>query len=635
MFDGFIKVAAATPNVKVADCGFNGEDLARIAQEAAKAGVKVLVTPELGITGYTCGDLFLQDTLLEEAENALVELCKATEALPLLMAVGLPVRHRGKLYNCAALLREGRVLGLVPKSYPPNYSEFYELRHFTPAFAGVERIESGLLRGVPIGVQLLFRCASLPALTIGVEICEDLWVPAAPSLFHAAAGATLILNPSASSETVGKAAWRRSLVSQQSGKLVCAYAYADAGYGESSTDLVFAGHNLIAENGAVLAESKLFSNGLTVTDVDTGRLMHDRQRMNTFPDGGSDGYLTIGFSLPLEATPLTRAVSPAPFVPADEDTLAERCETILAIQAQGLRKRLVHTGCGTLVLGVSGGLDSSLSLLVCARAIRGMNRSMTDILAVTMPGFGTTARTKGNAEKLCEALGVSLLDIDITKTTRAHFEDIGQNEATQDVTYENAQARIRTLTLMDLANQRGGLVVGTGDLSELALGWATYNGDQMSMYNPNAAIPKTLIRYLIAYEASLHAELHEVLRDILNTPVSPELLPPKDGQISQKTEHIVGPYELHDFFLYQVLRWGFAPRKVYRLAQAAFARKYDGETIKGWLRLFYKRFFSQQFKRSCLPDGPKVGSVTLSPRGDWRMPSDASAAAWLEEVEAL
>lgn len=635
MQDGFIRVAAASPAIKVADCAHNAAQIIGAAHEAAQTGAKLLVLPELCITGYTCGDLFLQDVLLQDAMDALKAVCDGTRGLDMLLAVGLPLRHHGKLYNCAAVLLRGHVLGLVPKSYPPNYSEFYELRHFTPGFSGLQQFESGFLRGLPIGTQLLFTCEQLPAFTLAVEICEDLWVPAPPSILHAAAGATVIANLSASNETVGKAEWRRSLVQSQSGRLVCGYVYADAGYSESTTDLVFASHNLIAENGALLAQSPLFSGGAAVSEIDVERLSHDRQRITSYPDSGAERYHTVYYAMNIAETPLSREISPTPFLPTGDADMAERCETILAIQAAGLKTRLDHIGAKTAVLGISGGLDSSLALLVTARAFRNLGLPFEGITAVTMPGFGTTSRTRSNAEKLCKALGVNVETIDISATTRSHFDDIGHSEDNHDVVYENAQARVRTLTLMDIANQRGGIVVGTGDLSELALGWATYNGDHMSMYGVNASVPKTLLRHLIAYEAATRPELAPVLRDILDTPVSPELLPPENGEISQQTESIVGPYELHDFFLYYVLRWGFAPKKVLRLALIAFQGRYDKDTILTWMKTFYRRFFSQQFKRSCLPDGPKVGSVTLSPRGDWRMPSDASASGWLRQLDTL
>lgn len=635
MLDGFIKTAAVSPKLRVADCSYNAQQLAEVARQAYTAGARLVVTPELGLCGYTCGDLFLQRQLLDDVMWGLQQLCDETKALDLVLVAGLPLRHRGKLYNCAAVILHGRVLGLVPKCYPPNYAEFYELRNFAPAFSGVENFEYGFLKGVPIGMPLLFQCADMPTFTLAVEICEDLWVPAPPSIRHAMAGATVIANLSASNETVGKAEWRKTLVSSQSGRLVCGYVYADAGYGESTTDMVFAGHNIIAENGEILDESPLFSGEMALSEIDTERLAQDRQRNTSFHPAGNADYETIFFEMEPEPAALSRKVPRLPFVPENEATLAQRCETILSIQAAGLQKRQEHTRAETLIVGVSGGLDSSLALLVASRAFKALGRSPGGIMAVTMPGFGTTQRTKGNAEKLSVALGASLLCIDISSTTRTHFDDIGHGEEVHDVVYENAQARVRTLTLMDLANKHNGLVLGTGDLSELALGWATYNGDHMSMYGVNASVPKTLIRHLVAYEATLRPEISSVLQDVLDTPVSPELLPPKDGEISQKTEHLVGPYELHDFFLYYALRWGFTPPKILRLAVYAFDSRFNKAEILGWMKVFYRRFFSQQFKRSCMPDGPKVGSVSLSPRGDWRMPSDAVADGWLITLENL
>lgn len=635
MQDGFIKIATGSPCVAVADCAYNAQQSIQAADTAAQAGAHLLVLPELGITGYTCGDLFLQQQLLDDAIDALKAICAATSGHDMLIVVGLPLRHHSKLYNCAAVLFHGRVMGLVPKSYPPNYGEFYELRHFTPSFNGLQQCETGFLRGLPIGTQQLFSCSQLPAFTLGVEICEDLWVPAPPSILHAVAGATVIANLSASNELVGKDEWRRSLVQGQSGRLVCAYAYANAGCGESTTDLVFAGHNIIAENGVLLAETPLFSQEMAIAEIDVQRLVHDRQRLTSFPDSGAERYHTVYFSLPIRETVLTRPVSATPFIPADGTSLGECCQTILSIQAAGLQKRMAYTGAKTAVVGVSGGLDSALALLVATRAFYNLGLPLSGIAAITMPGFGTTPRTLANAQKLCRALGVTLESIDITATTRAHFADIGHSEDNRDVVYENTQARVRTLTLMDIANQRNGLVVGTGDLSELALGWATYNGDHMSMYGVNASVPKTLLRHILACEAQARPELAQALQDVLDTPVSPELLPPKNGEISQETESIIGPYELHDFFLYYLLRWGFTPKKILRLAQLAFGKKYDRDTLLIWMKTFYRRFFSQQFKRSCLPDGPKVGSITLSPRGDFRMPSDASAAGWLSQLNAL
>ena len=633
MRDGFIKVAAGTPKIRVADCEYNAGQIIALMKEAAAQGVKVLALPELCVTGYTCGDLFLQPTLLDGAERALERILEETKELDLLTALGMPVRTTNhKLYNCAAVLLRGELLGLVPKSHIPNYGEFYEARWFTSSQNCDEAV---LLCGewVDINPRRLFNCDTLPELTIGIEICEDLWAAEPPSGALARAGATLVLNLSASDEVAGKADYRRALVTGQSGRLCCAYVYADAGEGESSTDLVFAGHNIIAENGTILAEQR-FVTGLTVSEIDVQRLSHERRRMNTFA-AGLDGVVTTHF-LDLCDTTLTRPVSPTPFIPSDESRRGERCEEILTIAALGLKKRLEHTGSPCAVVGLSGGLDSTLAILITAKAFDMLGRDRKGILAVTMPCFGTTRRTRSNAELLAMELGTDFVEINIGKAVERHFADIGQSMDDHSVTFENAQARERTQVLMDLANRRGGLVIGTGDLSELALGWCTYNGDHMSMYAVNASIPKTLVRHLVAWEAErLGGRAGEALRDILDTPVSPELLPPKDGEIAQITEDLVGPYELHDFYLYYAIRWGFPPRKVLRLALRAFDGRYDRETLLKWLKNFYRRFFAQQFKRSCLPDGPKVGSVALSPRGDWRMPSDAAAKLWLDELEGL
>lgn len=635
MKDGFIKVAAATPQIRVADCDYNAGQIIALMKEAAGLGVKVMVFPELCVTGYTCGDLFLQPTLLDGAEDALARILEETKELDLVAAVGLPVPCDNKLYNCAAIIHKGDVLGLAPKTHIPNYGEFYEQRWFASG--------RGLAGNIPYAgrefVQVescLFSCEEMPTLTIGVEICEDLWAVEPPSGKLAAAGATLILNLSASDEVVGKAVYRRQLVKSQSARLGCAYVYADAGEGESTTDLVFAGHNIIAENGTILAENR-YHTGLTVTEIDVNKLAYERRRVSTYPNSIDWEGVQKWFELDKIDTPLTRPISKTPFVPTDPAQRAQRCEDILTIAALGLKKRLAHAGAKTAVLGLSGGLDSTLAALICARALDLLGRPRTDLVAVTMPCFGTTSRTRSNAEILAEKLGATLRVVDISLAVKQHFADIGQDFDDHDVTFENAQARERTQVLMDICNQTGGLVVGTGDLSELALGWCTYNGDQMSMYAVNASIPKTLVRHLVAYAADTAGDetLSATLRDILDTPVSPELLPPKDGEISQVTEDIVGPYELHDFFLYYIVRWGFPPRKVLRLAEYAFAGDYDRPAILKWLKNFYKRFFSQQFKRSASPDGPKVGTVDLSPRGSWRMPSDAVANLWMEELEAL
>ena len=639
MRDGFIKVAAGTPKIRVADCRYNAEQIFTMMREADKQGVKVLCLPELCLTGYTCGDLFLQDTLLCGAEEGLQTILEATRNLDMVTVLGLPVRCKwdNKLYNCAAVIQSGEILGLVPKTYLPNYGEFYEQRWFASG-AGVETSVDLCGETVDMDAAGLFACETVPNLVLGVEICEDLWATEPPSARLARGGATVILNLSASNELVGKSGYRRNLVVGQSGRLVCGYVYADAGEGESTTDLVFTGHNMIAENGALLAERR-FATGLTISEIDVDRLAYERRRMTTFNGQRQADLWRASFSLPLEETRLTRAVSPAPFVPADAEDRAERCNEILKIAALGLKKRLEHTGARTAVVGLSGGLDSTLAILITAVAMKLLDRPASDIIAVTMPCFGTTDRTRDNAVELAERLGATLKRIDIGSAVKVQFKDIGQSMEDHSVTFENGQARERTQVLMDIANQNGGLVIGTGDLSELALGWATYNGDHMSMYGVNAGIPKTLVRHLVAFvsddKGSEDPRLSAVLDDILDTPVSPELLPAIEGKISQKTEDLVGPYELHDFFLYYAIRWGFPPRKVFRLAEHALGRTYDRATILKWLNSFYRRFFTQQFKRSCLPDGPKVGSVTLSPRGDWRMPSDAVAALWLEELEGL
>ena len=639
MRDGFVKVAAGTPKIRVADCRYNAEQIFTLMREAAAQGVRVLCLPELCLTGYTCGDLFLQDTLLSGAEEGLSTILEATKNLDMVTALGMPVRFNNKLYNCAAVIHKGEVQCLLPKTHLPNYGEFYEKRWFSAwepgRFAGVRVGEVY----VPITDRQIFAFDGIPDLVLGVELCEDLWAPEPPSTALARSGATLILNLSASDETVGKAGYRRSLVTGQSARLVCGYVYADAGEGESTTDLVFTGHNLIAENGTLLAERR-FATGLTISEIDVARLAYERRRMTTFqPPAEQERCPSISLELEPSTTTLTRYVSPTPFVPEDAAGRAERCDEILKIAALGLKKRLEHTRAAAAVVGLSGGLDSTLAVLITAVAMRLLDRPASDIIAVTMPCFGTTDRTRDNAVELAGRLGATLKRIDISEAVKRHFRDIGQSMEDHDVTFENGQARERTQVLMDIANQVGGMVVGTGDLSELALGWATYNGDHMSMYGVNASIPKTLVRHLVSYvcgdKAESEPELSHVLADILDTPVSPELLPAVNGQISQKTEDLVGPYELHDFFLYYAIRWGFPPKKVLRLAEHAFGRTYDRATILRWEKTFYRRFFAQQFKRSCLPDGPKVGSVTLSPRGDWRMPSDAAASLWLDELEGL
>ena len=635
MKHGFFKVAAATPIIKTADPSFNAENIIKMMEKAEKKGVKVLLFPELSLTGYTCNDLFFQSTLRKSTIDALDKIREKTKETGTVTIVGLPLEKNAKLYNTAVFLYKGEILGVVPKTYIPNYGEFYECRHFTPAPCENSVISIGE-ESYPFGTKMIYASKESPELKIACEICEDLWVPAPPSIGHAMAGATIIVNPSASDELIGKKEYRRSLVSSQSSRLLAAYMYADAGYGESTQDMVFAGHNIIAENGSVLSESRLFENEMIITEVDLDKLSNERMRQNTFT-ANDEGYETIYFSMPLTNTRLTRKVEKRPFVPEDEGRRKERCETILEIQSEGLKKRIEHTNSKTAVIGISGGLDSSLALLVTVRAFRKLNRPMTDILAVTMPCFGTTKRTKSNAERLCEAIGTSFMTVDIKNTVTSHFKDIGHDINNLNVVYENGQARERTKVLMDLANEKGGMVIGTGDLSELALGWATYNGDHMSMYAVNASVPKTLVRHIVKYVADTaeNEKMKESLYDILATPVSPELLPAKDGEISQKTEELVGPYDLHDFYLYHMVRFGFSPEKILRLAEYAFGDEYDEATVKFWLKTFIRRFFSQQFKRSCLPDGPKVGTVTLSPRGDWRMPSDASVKAWISEAEKL
>lgn len=636
MRQGFVKVAAMTPKVVVADPKENANRICHALEEAYAQHAKVIVFPELCITGYTCGDLFWQDLLLREAQKQLQLIAEHTVSQEALVFVGLPVMHQGKLYNVAAAIQKGRILGFVPKTHIPNYNEFYEARYFSE---GMEQPVSVVLDNgeiVPMGTKLLFRCSNLPELVVAAEICEDVWAPNPPSIGHALAGATIIVNLSASDETTGKDIYRRDLICGQSARLLCGYVYSSAGDGESTQDVVYSGHNLIAENGVLLREAERFVNEAVYSEIDVFRLVAERRRMSTFRIEDKT-YTGIDFTCTPEETELTRYIDPAPFVPGDKRTRDKRCEEILMIQSMGLKKRLEHTGCQDVVLGISGGLDSTLALLVTVKAFDLLGMDRARIHAVTMPGFGTTDRTYDNALSLIARLGATLSEVDIKEAVRIHFRDIGQDEANHDVTYENGQARERTQILMDIANKNNGMVIGTGDMSELALGWATYNGDHMSMYGVNASVPKTLVRHLVAYYADTCKEeaLRSVLLDVLDTPVSPELLPPEDGQISQKTEDIVGPYELHDFFLYYVMRFGYAPAKIYRLAKIAFAGQYSDETILKWLKTFYRRFFSQQFKRSCLPDGPKVGTVAVSPRGDLRMPSDATARIWMDELELL
>ncbi len=636
MQDGFLKVAAITPEIRVADVDHNVKAVIDEAKEAVAKGAKLLVFPELCITGYTCNDLFLQDLLLKKAKEGLRKVAEETASLDALIFVGLPCEADGKLYNVAAAIKNGQVLGMVPKHFIPSYGEFYEMRHFTSG-KGFEREVDLFGTKVPFGENILFKCENFPKLLVGCELCEDIWVPDTPSTRLALNGATVIVNLSASNELVSKDVYRRNLVSMTSARLVAGYVYASAGEGESTQDTVYAGHDLICENGEILAESRLFSTGAILADIDTERLVHDRRRMNTF-EGTADSCRIVGFSFDnIEQTKLSRVFPDKPFVPGDEITRNARCEQILSIQARGLEKRLKAIGCKNATIGISGGLDSTLALLVTAKAFDILGIPRSNILAVTMPCFGTTDRTHDNAVRLTKSIGATLKEVDLKKAVKLHFSDIGQDMQVHDITYENGQARERTQVLMDLANKNGGIVIGTGDLSELALGWATYNGDHMSMYAVNVGVPKTLVRHLVRFYADTcgDKETEKVLLDVLDTPVSPELLPPTEGNISQKTEDLVGPYELHDFFLYHMLRNGYAPDKIYRIALSAFSGKYDKETVLKWLKVFCKRFFAQQFKRSCLPDGPKVGSVAVSPRGDLRMPSDAVASLWLESLERI
>lgn len=637
---GFVKVCAATPEIRVADVKYNTKNIIKAIKESAENGSQLTVFPELCVCGYTCGDLFNQPVLISACENALEEIAKATEGLKTLVFVGAPIARLGRLYNCAVAIHDGEILGAVPKTYLPNYGEFYEKRNFTsPRSDYGEYIAIGGNTEVDFSTHLMFTCNNMSNVTVACEICEDLWAPEPPSVRFARAGANIIVNLSASNETVGKAEYRRNLVKMQSAKLIAGYIYSDAGDGESTTDMVFAGHNLIAENGAVLAESKLFDNGLLYGEIDVDMLSCERRKMaSVFNEASEDSYRWLDFETYEFETygtqaEITRKYPQFPFVP--ESGLSERSELILTIQSKGLEKRFAHTGSKTALLGISGGLDSALALLVTVRAFKSLGKDLKDIFAVTMPGFGTTKRTKSNAQKLCEALGVTFKTIPVGKTVEKHFKDIEHDPDNRNVTYENAQARMRTMVLMDLANDLNGMVIGTGDLSELALGWATFNGDHMCMYGVNAGVPKTLVKHLIAYEAEkLGGEIKKVLTSILNTDISPELLPPdRNGEIAQKTEDIVGPYELHDFFIYYFMRYGFPPDKLYYIACRTFEGKYDAETIKKWLKSFIKRYFMHQFKRSCMPDGVKVGSVSLSPRGDLRMPSDAVSELWSEYLK--
>ena len=636
MKNGFVKVAAATPDIRVADVEFNTQNIINAMEEAQKNGAKILVFPELCVTGYTCSDLFDHSVLLKASRKALLEIAENTNDKDMLVFVGAPLEVNGKLYNVAAAMNQGEIIGFTTKTFLPNYGEFYEMRQFTP---GPQTVREITFEGkkIPFGPQILFQAEGMEELVVAAEICEDVWSPVPPSIQAALEGATVIVNCSASDETIGKDTYRRALISGQSARLISGYIYANAGEGESTTDLVFGGHNIIAENGTVLKESSRYVNEIIYSELDLQRITGERRKNTTFQPLDEETLVRVPFTVEETKTFLTRTFPKKPFVPSDEQTRAQRCEEILTIQAMGLKKRLAHTNARTAVVGISGGLDSTLALLVTARAFDMLGRDKKDIIAVTMPCFGTTDRTYQNACEMSKKVGATLIEVPIADAVNVHFRDIGHDPEDHSVTYENCQARERTQVLMDIANKTWGMVIGTGDLSELALGWATYNGDHMSMYGVNASVPKTLVRHLVKYAAddTKDEALKNVLYDVLDTPVSPELLPPKDGDIAQKTEDLVGPYELHDFFLYFMLRFGYEPSKIFRIACMTFDGEYDKETIFKWLETFCRRFFSQQFKRSCLPDGPKVGSVAVSPRGDLRMPSDACVRIWIEEWETL
>ena len=635
MKNGFVKVAAATPDIRVADVEFNTQNIINAMEEAQKNGAKILVFPELCVTGYTCSDLFDHSVLLKASRKSLLEIAENTNDKDMLVFVGAPLEVNGKLYNVAVAMNQGEIIGFTTKTFLPNYGEFYEMRQFTP---GPQTVREITFEGkkIPFGPQILFQAEGMEELVVAAEICEDVWSPVPPSIQAALEGATVIVNCSASDETIGKDTYRRALISGQSARLISGYIYANAGEGESTTDLVFGGHNIIAENGTILKESSRYVNEIIYSEIDLQRITGERRKNTTFQPLDEETLVRVPFTVEETKTFLTRTFPKKPFVPSDEQTRAQRCEEILTIQAMGLKKRLAHTNARTAVVGISGGLDSTLALLVTARAFDMLGRDKKDIIAVTMPCFGTTDRTYQNACEMSKKVGATLIEVPIADAVNIHFRDIGHDPEDHSVTYENCQARERTQVLMDIANKTWGMVIGTGDLSELALGWATYNGDHMSMYGVNASVPKTLVRHLVKYAAddTKDEALKNVLYDVLDTPVSPELLPPKDGDIAQKTEDLVGPYELHDFFLYFMLRFGYEPSKIFRIACMTFDGEYDKETIFKWLETFCRRFFSQQFKRSCLPDGPKVGTVALSPRGDWRMPSDACVAVWMKDLEA-
>ena len=638
MFEGYIRVAAATPSIKIADCTYNAAQILELIKKADQEHVKLLCLPELCITGCTCGDLFLQDTLLDAAKEALRFIIKESAAYNVLVVAGLPYAHGQSLYNVAAVFCRGQILGFVPKIHIPSYGDYCESRYFTPASYNMVQLPFDG-QEVPLDTHLLFQCEGLPDFTLTVKIGENLWLPHSSSVFHPKAGAAVVANLSANSESAGRPAYRRSFISGQSARLICGYIYANAGYGESTTDMVFSGHNIICENGTILHESPPFGEGWAVSEIDLSALFHDKRRMSEFLTVGErydERYIPIQFSLDTCCTSLSRFIDPSPFVPEDKPEREIRCEEVLNIQAAGLAKRLDHTNL-SVVLGVSGGLDSSLALLAAVKAYKMIGRPTSDILAVTMPCFGTTERTRLNAHSLCTALNVTCREIDITESVKKHLREINHPMDKEDIVFENAQARMRTMVLMNLANQENGLVVGTGGMSELAQGWATYNGDHMSMYGVNASVPKTLARHIVKYIADTwnNPDLTTVLTDILDTPISPELLSPKEGVINQHTEDFLGPYELHDFFLYHIVRRGRRPKAIFNLACAAFNGKYSPQEILKWMSKFYQRFFSQQYKRSCLPDGPKVGSVTLSPREGWKMPSDGVCTAWLEEIKSL
>ena len=640
---GFFRAGAAVPKLKVADCNYNKVQIMELINEAEKNKVKAIVFPELCLSAYTCADLFLQRTLINECEKVLSEIAEETKDKDIFIILGLPVEADSTTFNCAAVLHKGKILGAVPKTYIPNYGEFYEKRWFSSSNAVLSSEIMLCGQKVPFGANMLFRDFKRPEITFAIEICEDLWSPIPPSSYYAVKGATVIFNLSASNELAAKNEYRRSLVSGQSASAICGYVYSSSGVGESTQDLVFSGHSLICENGSLLKENKRFSmeNQLIYADLDIERLYNDRKKNTSFGElmAKPENFVYIDIETGEWKEELCRFVNRMPFVPRNDGMLFERCDDIFNIQVAGLAKRIEHTNAKALVIGISGGLDSTLALLVAVKACDRLGLDRNTVLGITMPGFGTTDRTYNNALSLMEALGVSVKEISIKEASILHFNDIGHDIKTHDVTYENTQARERTQILMDLANKHNGMVIGTGDLSELALGWATYNGDHMSMYGVNSGVPKTLVRVLVKHVAEngkIDESSKAILEDILDTPVSPELLPPTaEGEIKQITEDIVGPYELHDFFLYYVVRFGFEPKKILFLAEKAFKDDYDRDTILKWLKNFYRRFFSQQFKRSCLPDGPKVGTINLSPRGDWRMPSDAASRIWLKELEEI